>query len=189
MQIDTLPLHGALVITPKKHGDDRGFFSETFRTDVLARRGIETPFVQDNQAFSSKRGVVRGLHFQISPHAQGKLIRCIKGAILDVGVDIRRGSPTYGRHVSVELSALNFKQLWLPPGFAHGYCTLEDNCEVLYKVTDYFAPSYDRGVAWDDPALGIDWQVSAPEAILSEKDRKQPRLAELPTFFEYNPGE
>lgn len=189
MQIKNLSIPGVLVITPGKHGDDRGFFSETFRADTLAKCGIRDVFVQDNQAFSSRKGVVRGLHFQVPPHAQGKLVRCTRGSILDVGVDIRQGSPTFGQHVAVELSATNFKQLWLPPGFAHGYCTLENDCEVIYKVTDYYAPACDRGVAWDDPALGIEWGMSSTEVTLSDKDRQHPLLAELPPAFEYSSGD
>jgi dTDP-4-dehydrorhamnose 3,5-epimerase len=130
--------------------------------------------------------VLRGLHYQIPPHAQGKLVRCIRGAILDVAVDIRVGSPTYAQHLAVELSAANWRQLWVPPGFAHGYLTLEDDCEVIYKVTDYYAPACDRGIAWDDPGLGIDWRVSDSDVILSDKDRKLPRLADAAPAFLFN---
>lgn len=185
MLIERLKIHDLLLLTPARHGDERGFFSETFRTDCLQDHGVMAPFVQDNHAFSAQRGVVRGLHFQLPPHAQGKLVRCVRGAILDVAVDIRTGSPTYGHHVAAELSAANWRQLWIPPGFAHGYATLEENCEVLYKATDYYAPACDRGISWDDPALGIDWRVSANEAILSERDRQQPRLAECAPAFEF----
>jgi dTDP-4-dehydrorhamnose 3,5-epimerase len=185
MQIDRFEIPDILLLKPSKHDDDRGFFSETFREDVLAEHGIETAFVQDNHVFSARKGVVRGLHFQIPPRAQGKLIRCTRGAILDVGVDIRVGSPTFGRHLAVELSAVNWLQLWIPPGFAHGYITLQDHSEVIYKVTDYYSPDCDRGIAWDDPALEIDWRFSRAEVTLSEKDQKQPRLVNCPPAFQF----
>lgn len=185
MQIESLGLPGVSLVTAKKLGDARGFFSETFRSDLFACAGGDSVFLQDNHVRSTQRGVVRGLHFQIPPHAQGKLIRCIRGGILDVAVDIRKGSPTYGRHVAVELSADNWQQLWIPPGFAHGYATLTDDCEVIYKVTNYYEPACDRGITWDDPALGIDWRISSSEAILSDKDRKQPRLADVPSVFTF----
>jgi dTDP-4-dehydrorhamnose 3,5-epimerase len=178
MRIERLEIPDLLLLTPVRHDDRRGFFSETFRADTLAAYGVDAAFVQDNHSYSSRKGVLRGLHFQVSPHPQGKLVRCSRGAILDVGVDIRPGSPTYRRHVAVELSAANWRQLWLPAGFAHGYVTLEDDCEVIYKVTDYYSPDCDRGIAWDDPALGIDWRLAADEVSLSDKDRKLPRLAD-----------
>lgn len=185
MQFQRLEIPEILLVTPEKRGDRRGFFSETFRADSFAVHGLEAAFVQDNHAHSAQKGVLRGLHFQLPPRAQGKLVRCTRGAIFDVGVDIRVGSPTYGRHVGVELSAENWRQLWIPPGFAHGYVTLEDDCEVIYKVTDYYAPECDRGIAWDDPALGIDWRLSSADIILSDKDRKQPRLAEAAPAFHF----
>jgi dTDP-4-dehydrorhamnose 3,5-epimerase len=185
MKIERLQIADVLLFTPSKHGDARGFFSEIFRADSFADYGVHATFVQDNHAFSAQKGVLRGLHFQVPPRAQGKLVRCTRGAILDVGVDIRVGSPHYGRHVAVELSALNWHQLWMPPGFAHGYVTLQDDCEVVYKVTDYYAPECDRGIAWDDPALGIDWRISADEIILSDKDRKHPRLADAAPAFQF----
>jgi dTDP-4-dehydrorhamnose 3,5-epimerase len=185
MHIECLKIPDIWLITPKKHGDARGFFSETFRTDVFAANGMTLSFVQDNHVRSTQKGVLRGLHFQTPPHAQGKLVRCTRGSILDVAVDIRTGSPTYGHHVTAVLSADNWSQFWVPPGFAHGYLTLEDDCEVIYKVTDYYAPECDRGIAWDDPALGIDWRISAADATLSDKDRKQPKLADLPPAFDY----
>ncbi|RJF70787.1 dTDP-4-dehydrorhamnose 3,5-epimerase [Rhodopseudomonas palustris] len=189
MNIEKLSIPGLLLVTPNKHGDQRGFFSETFRADVFTAAAGPVQFVQDNHVLSTQRGVVRGLHFQTPPHAQGKLVRCTRGAILDVGVDIRVGSPTYGQHVAVELSADNWRQLWVPPGFAHGYVTLEDNCEVIYKVTDYYAPDCDRGIAWDDPALAIDWRIPASEVILSDKDKKQPRLQDAAAAFHFVIGE
>jgi dTDP-4-dehydrorhamnose 3,5-epimerase len=186
MKIERLEIAGILLLTPTRHGDPRGFFSETYRADAFAAHGVEVTFVQDNHAFSAQKGVLRGLHFQIPPRAQGKLVRCTRGAILDVGVDIRVGSPTYGRHVAVELSAANWHQLWVPPGFAHGYVTLQDDCEVVYKVTDYYAPDCDRGIAWDDPALGIDWRISAAGVVLSDKDKKHPRLADAAPAFQFD---
>ncbi|WP_407181407.1 dTDP-4-dehydrorhamnose 3,5-epimerase [Bradyrhizobium sp. STM 3562] len=187
MHTEKLPISGLLLLTPKKHGDPRGFFSETFRNDLFADQVKSLPsFVQDNHVYSAQKGVLRGLHFQLPPHAQGKLVRCIRGRILDVAVDIRLGSPSFGQHVAVELSEQNWKQLWIPAGFAHGYITLEDHCEVIYKVTDYYAPECDRGLAWDDPALKIDWRLPFAEITLSEKDRKQPRLAEISPAFHYS---
>jgi dTDP-4-dehydrorhamnose 3,5-epimerase len=183
MAIEHFGIKDILLFTPTKHGDERGFFSETFRADLAAEHGIVAPFVQDNHVYSGQKGVLRGLHFQTPPRAQGKLVRCIRGAILDVGVDIRKGSPSFGQYVAVELSAANWRQLWIPPGFAHGYITLQDDCEVIYKVTDYYAPECDRGIAWDDPEIGIDWRLPNSEITLSVKDRKQPRLADVASVF------
>ena len=184
VDIERFEIQDTLLLTPTRHGDNRGFFSETFRTDVAIQCGIKTPFIQDNHVFSRQKGVLRGLHFQTPPRAQGKLVRCARGAILDVAVDIRVGSSTYGRHVAVELSAENWRQLWVPPGFAHGYITLQDECEVIYKVTEYYAPECDRGIAWNDPALDIDWRLPEASIILSEKDRKHPLLADVASGFE-----
>jgi dTDP-4-dehydrorhamnose 3,5-epimerase len=185
MQFKRLQIPELMLVTPEKQGDQRGYFSETFRVDSFAAQGIAAAFVQDNHVYSAHKGVLRGLHFQSAPRTQGKFIRCARGAILDVAVDIRIGSPTYGHHVGVELSCENWLQLWVPPGFAHGYLTLEENCEVIYKVTDYYAPECDRGIAWDDPALGIDWRLSSADITLSERDRNHPRLAEAPPEFQY----
>ena len=187
MLIDVKPLAipEVVLITPPIFRDPRGFFSETYNSTMLAAAGIGQAFVQDNHALSRSKGVLRGLHFQVDPHAQGKLVRVVRGAILDVAVDIRRGSPTYGRHVSATLSAENWAQLWVPVGFAHAYCTLEPDTEVIYKVTDFYAPECDRGLAFDDPDLGIAWPISAAEAILSDKDRRHPRLRDLPAYFTY----
>ena len=165
----------------------RGFVSETFNRRELATVGIEFDGVQDNQSFSQRNVTVRGLHFQIPPAAQDKLVRVIRGAILDVAVDIRAGSPTYGQHVSAVLSAANWTQMWVPKGFAHGFYTLEPDTEVLYKTTGYYSPAHDKGLRWNDPALGIAWPVSAEAAILSAKDAAQPMLAELPGYFGYPP--
>lgn len=178
-----LEIPDVILVTPAKFGDDRGFFSETYNETAFHELGIAARFVQDNQSLSRQKGVVRGLHFQTPPHAQGKLVRVVRGSILDVAVDIRQGSPTYGKHVAVELSADNWRQLWLPEGFAHAFCTLEDNTEVIYKVTDYYAPECDAGIQWNDPDLGIAWPISAAEAVLSAKDMKLPRLAEITSPF------
>ena len=180
MHVEQLGIADVKLFTPRIFRDERGFFSETFSARDLAAAGIAESFVQDNHSLSRMKGVVRGLHFQIPPRAQGKLVRVTRGAILDVAVDIRRGSPTYGQHVAMMLSAENWRQLWVPSGFAHGFCTLEPDTEVQYKVTDYYAPECDRGIRWNDPALGIAWPVAAEFAILSDKDRKQPMLADLP---------
>lgn len=172
------------VLTPKRFGDARGFFSETYNKKRLSEAGIELEFVQDNHSLSAERGVVRGLHFQRPPFAQDKLLRVTRGRIFDVAVDLRRTSPTYGKHVAFELSADEWNQVFVPIGFAHGFCTLAPNTEVIYKVTNYYAPEYDAGVLWNDPALGIAWPISKEEAQLSEKDRRQPRFAELESPFD-----
>ncbi|HZZ90297.1 MAG TPA: dTDP-4-dehydrorhamnose 3,5-epimerase [Caulobacteraceae bacterium] len=185
MQIEPLGLDGPLLITPVRHGDARGFFSEVFRGDLLASHGVEATFVQDNHAASAQRGVVRGLHYQLPPSEQGKLVRCTRGAVLDVVVDIRAGSPSFGRHLSTELSALNWRQIWVPSGFAHGYVTLTEDTEVLYKATSYYDPAAERGIAWDDPTLAIDWRVPVSEVILSAKDRSNPWLADADVTFTY----
>lgn len=185
MQFQALEIPDVKLITPGIHRDARGFFSETFNARALVALGIDAPFVQDNQSLSVERGVVRGLHFQVPPHAQDKLIRVIRGAIFDVAVDIRVGSPTFGRHVTARLDTDNWSQLWVPKGFAHGFCTLEPNTEVVYKVTDYYAPESDRGLRWDDPQLGIAWPVASNDAILSAKDKVHPLLSELPALFRY----
>jgi dTDP-4-dehydrorhamnose 3,5-epimerase len=183
MQIERLEIPEVVLTTPKFWRDDRGFFVETYRKDLFTAAGIDIVFVQDNHAASSARGTLRGLHFQLPPRAQDKLVRCTRGAILDVAVDIRAGSPTFGRHVAVRLSAADGRQLLVPKGFAHGYCTLEPDTEVVYKVSDYYAPECDRGLAWDDPALAIDWGITAADVVLSPKDRVLPRLADLPPAF------
>ncbi len=185
MKVEQLKIGDVKLITPSIHRDDRGFFSETYNRTALADAGIAAAFVQDNHSLSRQKGVVRGLHFQVAPRQQGKLVRVTRGSILDVAVDIRVGSPTYGQHVSAVLSAENWAQLWVPTGFAHGFCTLEADTEVQYKVTDYYAPECDRGILWNDPVLGISWPVTADEAVLSDKDRKQPRLADAPAAFAY----
>jgi dTDP-4-dehydrorhamnose 3,5-epimerase len=184
LQVEETAIPAVKILTPRRFGDARGFFSEVYSRQAYAAVGIYLDFVQDNHSLSGPRGTVRGLHFQSPPHAQDKLIRVVRGRILDVAVDLRRSSPTYGRHVAVELSAENWRQLLVPAGFAHGFCTLEADTEVLYKVTGYYAPAHDLGLAWDDPDLGIAWPVSREEALLSDKDRRQPRLADLPAVFD-----
>lgn len=183
MEFEPLELPGLFLVTPRRHGDDRGWFSEIFREDLFRANVCDADFVQHNQSFSAAKGTVRGLHFQIEPRAQGKLVRCARGRILDVAVDLRASSPTYGRHVAVELTSAEGRQLWIPAGFAHGFCTLEANCELAYLVTDYYSPAHDRGVAWDDPDLAVEWPIVADEAAMSAKDRKLPSLRELGTVF------
>ena len=183
MKVERLAIPEVLLIEPRRFGDARGFFSETWKRGAFAAAGLGVDFVQDNHSLSREVGVVRGLHFQIPPQVQGKLVRVVRGAILDVAVDIRRNSPSFGRHVTAELSADNWRQLWVPPGFAHGFCTLQPDTEVIYKVTAPYAPECDKGLAWDDPDLRIAWPVAPGAAILSDKDRCQPRLSDLPAWF------
>ena len=184
MKIESLDIADVKLITPRKFGDNRGFFSETWNAKALADAGFTALFVQDNHAMSAEKGTVRGLHFQTPPMAQGKLVRVTRGAVLDVAVDVRRSSPTFGRHVSAVLSAENWQQLWVPAGFAHGYCTLQPDTEVIYKVTAYYSPANDKGILWDDPALGIPWPVTRAAAHLSDKDKIQPLLAGAKALFE-----
>jgi dTDP-4-dehydrorhamnose 3,5-epimerase len=183
MQVVSTAIAEVKEIRPVRHHDPRGFFSEIFREDTLRRHGIAVPFVQENQSLSRERGIVRGLHFQIPPMAQAKLVRVGRGAILDVAVDLRVGSPSRGRHVAVVLSAEAGNQLFVPEGFAHGFCTLEPDTEVFYKVSRYYSREHDKGLAWDDPTLAIAWPVSPAAALLSDKDRRQPLLAALPEYF------
>jgi dTDP-4-dehydrorhamnose 3,5-epimerase len=171
------------IVTPKKFGDHRGFFSEVYNARAFREAGIDLDFVQDNHSLSATVGTLRGLHFQSEPFAQDKLVRVPSGKILDVAVDIRRSSPTYGRHVAIELSAQNWRQLLVPVGFAHGFVTLEPDTEVMYKVTNYYSAPNDLGLAWDDPDLGIDWPFPPGEVVLSDKDRKHPRLRDLHMIF------
>ena len=168
MWIEPTPLAGVVMLTPRRHGDDRGFFAELWSRRTLEAAGLHLPdFVQDNHSLSARAGTVRGLHFQAPPHAQGKLVRCGHGRLLDVAVDIRRGSPTYGQHVAVELSFANGRQLWIPPGFLHGFLTLEDDTEIVYRCTAPYAPQSEGAVRWD--SAGIDWgHVSDP--LVSAKD-------------------
>lgn len=185
MIITPTRLPAVRIIEPSRIGDDRGFFSEVWREDKLRDAGISVAFVQDNHSLSRQSGVVRGLHFQTAPFAQAKLVRCVRGRILDVAVDIRRGSPTYGQHVAVELSAENWRQLYVPAGFAHGFCTLEPETEITYKVSAYYDCASDFGIAWNDPQLAISWPVRPDDAILSKKDQEQMLLSALPDYFPY----
>ena len=185
MDVVALDIPEVKILTPKKHGDHRGFFSETYNRQGLADIGVTLDFVQDNQSLSATKGTVRGLHFQTPPFAQDKLLRVLRGSVFDVVVDLRRGSPTYGRHVSAVLSAQNWSQILAPAGFAHGFMTLEPDTEVLYKVTNFYAPEHDKGILWNDPDLGIDWPLPEAEAVLSDKDMKQPRLADFESPFDY----
>ena len=178
-----LAIPDVILVAPVRHQDPRGFFSETYSRRDLRDNGITVDFVQDNHSLSRPPGVVRGLHFQIEPAQQAKLVRVAQGAAFDVAVDLRHGSPTYGKWVAAVLSAENWHQLFIPAGFAHGFCTLQADTEVLYKTSDYYAPEHDRGVAWDDPDLAIEWPVARQDAVLSPKDASQPRLADLPRYF------
>lgn len=178
-EIVRLAIPDVLLITPKRHGDARGFFSETYSRKALAAFGFDKVFVQDNHSLSEKRGVLRGLHFQRPPFMQDKLLRVARGRIYDVAVDIRQGSPTFGQWVGAELSADNWSQLLVPAGFAHGFVTLTEGCEVLYKVTADYAPETEGGLAWDDPAVGIDWPLPHDEVITNPRDGSWPRLADL----------
>jgi dTDP-4-dehydrorhamnose 3,5-epimerase len=171
------------IITPKKFGDHRGFFSEVYNRKAFAEAGIALEFIQDNHSLSAQVGTLRGLHFQSAPFAQDKLVRVTRGRILDVAVDLRKSSPTYGQHVAVELSAENWRQLLIPIGFAHGFVTLEPDTEVIYKVTNYYSAANDLGLAWDDPDLGVAWSVPPGGVTLSDKDTKHPRLRDLPEIF------
>lgn len=186
MEIDSFDIPGVLLIVPRHIGDERGYFAETFRADRFAEAAGDWTFVQDNESRSASAGTVRGLHFQSDPHAQGKLVRCTAGALFDVAVDIRTGSPTYGQWVGETLTPDNGKQLWVPPGFAHGFCSLEPDTVICYKVTDYYSAQCDKGLAWDDPAIGINWPDIADAETLSAKDRVQPRLADLPAYFSWS---
>jgi dTDP-4-dehydrorhamnose 3,5-epimerase len=186
MQVTSTALPDVKIIVPPLFRDRRGYFSEPYNQRTLrAVAGIDALFVQDNHSRSEPAGVVRGLHFQKPPHAQAKLIRVLRGSIFDVAVDIRRGSPTFGQHVSMILSANNHAQAWIPIGFAHGLCTLEPGTEVLYKVTAFFEPTSECGIAWNDPALAIAWPMEAANVLLSDKDKKHPPLAHLPPCFQF----
>lgn len=175
--VKPLALKDVLLITPKRFGDHRGFFSETYNKRVFAEAGIRLDFVQDNHSMSAEAGTVRGLHFQTEPKAQDKLVRVVRGSILDVAVDIRRSSPTFGKWVSAHITASGGEQILVPKGFAHGICTLEPNTEVLYKVTEYYSAEHDSCIRWDDPAIAITWPLKGAP-ILSEKDTKSPLLSD-----------
>jgi dTDP-4-dehydrorhamnose 3,5-epimerase len=184
VEVEATTLPEVKILTPSVFTDQRGFFSEVYNRDDFAAAGITLDFVQDNVSLSLNTGTVRGLHFQIPPLAQAKLIRVVRGRILDVAVDLRRRSPTYGQHVAVELSNEDRRQLFIPVGFAHGFCTLEPNTEVHYKVSAPYSAAHDRGLAWDDPSLAIAWPVATESAVLSDKDRRNPILSELSACFD-----
>lgn len=183
MNMTPLKLKGAYLIEPVVHGDHRGFFMESYNYSSLQEWGVKHQFLQDNQSLSCEPGVLRGLHYQLNPKSQTKLVRALTGAIYDVIVDIRRNSPTYGQWVGVILSEYNKRQLLVPKGFAHGFCTLVPNTQVLYKVDEYYSPEHDRGILWNDPALGIDWPVKEP--LLSDKDRLHPFFADAEVNFDW----
>lgn len=182
-RIETTTLAGVVVIIPARFEDARGFFAETYNRSAFREIGVTNDFIQDNHSLSRDRGTVRGLHFQVSPAAQAKLVRVLRGAICDVAVDLRRSSATFGQSAAVTLSAANGHQLLVPAGFAHGFCTLEPDTEVFYKVDAPYAREHERGVRWDDPSLGIRWPVRSSEAVLIERDRILPLLADLPNYF------
>jgi len=186
MKFQRLALPEIILITPDFNSDERGFFCETYQQQKWIAGGVDGKFVQDNHSLSVDAFVVRGLHFQIPPKSQGKLIRVSRGRILDVAVDIRHGSPTFGQHISVELDAKTGQQLWVPSGFAHGFCTLQPNTEVQYKVTEFFSKQHDAGIKWNDPKLNIDWQIpSGSAATVSPKDQQNPVLDDLEAIFPY----
>jgi dTDP-4-dehydrorhamnose 3,5-epimerase len=183
MQVEETSISDVKVLIPRRFKDARGFFSETYNAQVLHDLGIHADFVQDNQSLSVEKGVVRGLHYQLEPMAQLKLVRVTRGAILDIAVDIRRSSPTFGRSVAVEISAENWKQIVVPVGFAHGFATLEPGTEVIYKVTNYYSPVHERGIRWNDPDLKLDWGFDEQTAVLSERDRKHPLFKDATDLF------
>jgi dTDP-4-dehydrorhamnose 3,5-epimerase len=174
-----LPISGVVLIAPTRFEDPRGYFTELYNARAFQSIGIDDVFVQDNMSLSLRTNTVRGLHFQLAPHAQSKLVRVNRGSIIDVAVDLRPSSPTYGQHVAAELSDENGMQIYIPNGFAHGFCTLQDNTEVTYKVSSHYAPGSEGGILWYDPELNIDWPIGKEDAIISEKDSRLPLLKEL----------
>lgn len=178
--VEELGIPGVLLLTPRSFTDSRGLFTETWNQERYAALGIPGPFVQDNHSISVRRGTVRGLHLQAAPSVQGKLVRVVRGSIWDVAVDVRPGSATYGKHAAAVLTAENWCQLWVPGGFLHGFCTLEPNSEVIYKVTSLYDRDAERGVLWNDPDLALPWPVNQADAVLSEKDCVLPRLSAYP---------
>jgi dTDP-4-dehydrorhamnose 3,5-epimerase len=183
MQVIPTEIPDVKILLPKQFKDHRGFFSEVYSTKLLKEAGIAASFIQDNHSLSVEKGVLRGLHYQIKPMAQDKLVRVVRGSILDVVVDIRRGSPTFGKHVMALVSAENWRQVFVPVGFAHGFVTLEPNTEVLYKVSAFYSPHHERGIRWNDPALGIDWGIAESEAVLSGRDTQHPLLSDAQDLF------
>lgn len=185
MKIEHTKLSGVFIVTPARHGDARGFFSESWSAQRMSDAGLHFHFIQDNHSLSKQAGTVRGLHLQAPPRAQAKLVRCGRGSLLDVAVDIRKGSPTYGQWVAEELSFENGKQLLIPRGFLHGFATLEPDTEIIYKCDDYYSPECDGGVRFDDPDLGIDWGIDTNKAILSDKDANAPLMKDFDSPFVY----
>jgi dTDP-4-dehydrorhamnose 3,5-epimerase len=183
IKVRPLDIDGVMLITPPKFGDQRGFFSEVYNKEAFAAAGIDMGFVQDNHSLSTTKGTVRGLHFQTPPFAQNKLVRVARGAIFDVAVDLRRGSPSYGKHVSAVVSAEAWNQILVPIGFAHGYMTLEPDTEVIYKVSNYYSPEHEKGLIWNDPDLAIAWPAPAGKSTMVDRDRHWPRLKDLPDYF------
>ncbi len=183
MKVTSLAITDVKLLEPKIFRDERGFFSETYSATALAEHGLDDVFVQDNQSLSRATGVLRGLHFQVPPYAQAKLVRVVAGSIFDVAVDIRKASPTYGKWVGATLSAENWAQLYVPAGFAHGFCTLEPDTQVIYKVTAIYAPDAEKAIAWNDPALAIDWPLQGRAPVLSARDEAHPPLSSLPAYF------
>ena len=184
MNVKPSELPEVLILTPKHFDDARGFFSETYNERLWQELGLDLRFVQDNHSHSAQPGTVRGLHYQVPPHAQDKLVRVTRGAILDVAVDIRVGSPTFGRHVSTVISAAEWNQILVPAGFAHGYATLEPDTEVFYKTTDFYAPDCERAIRWNDLAIGIEWGLAQEQAVVSERDAQAPLLADAVDLFD-----
>lgn len=182
VEVRPLGLDGVLEIVPRKFGDERGFFSETYNARSLAEAGIDLSFVQDNHSYSAAPGVLRGLHYQLPPRAQAKLVRVVRGRIFDVAVDIRKGSSSFGKWIGLEVSAQKWNQILIPAGFAHGFVTLEPDTEVAYKVTEYYSPDHDRAIRFDDPQIGIDWPIGPSKLQLSAKDAAAPLLADAETF-------
>lgn len=185
MQVEKTCLQDVLILTPRRFGDHRGFFSESWNKDTMEANGLQFDFVQDNHSLSATVGTIRGLHLQTPPHAQDKLVRCGKGRLFDVAVDIRKGSPTYGQWVGVELSFENGRQLLVPKGFAHGFVTREPDTEIIYKCSDYYAPDCDAAIRWDSPEIGIDWGLGDTAPVLSEKDAVAPSLSDFDSPFTY----
>jgi dTDP-4-dehydrorhamnose 3,5-epimerase len=183
MQVTPLAIDAVKLVVPRKFPDSRGHFMETWNRRTFAEAGIDVDFVQDNASLSRRSGTIRGMHFQTEPMAQAKLIRVVRGSVFDVAVDIRRASPTFGRFVSSVLTSEGGEQLFAPVGFAHGFCTLEPDTEVAYKVSAFYSGAHDTGIAWDDPDIGIEWPLQGREPVLSDKDRKLPRLAQSQSLF------
>jgi dTDP-4-dehydrorhamnose 3,5-epimerase len=183
MDIRKLQIPGPVVVVPRKFGDERGFLSEIYSDDAFGANVAQVRFVQENHSYSEHAGTIRGIHFQVPPHAQGKLVRVVRGAAFDVAIDLRAGSPTFGRCATVELSAANWNQMWIPAGFGHGLCTLEPHTEVVYKLTAPYHRESERGIAWNDPGLAIDWPLGQREPHLSDRDRQHPSLAEAAAYF------